>query len=92
MPGTGHVLKGAFIIATRVMKSKVQRGGLSEYAARVGKAKQNIAVYRDAAKVAINCNNDMTVLLDKAAHLAAIHSLPETCWQTTFWHYEVRGR
>lgn len=57
------------------------KGGLSEYAEKLGKAKQNVVAYRDAAEVAINCHNDMTVLLDKAAHLAAIHGLPESCWQ-----------
>jgi hypothetical protein len=53
-----------------------QRGGLSEYAAKVGKAKQNIAAYRNAAEVAGNCHIDMTVLHTKTAHLSAIHSLP----------------
>lgn len=56
-------------------------GGLSEYAAKVGKAKQNIASYRNAAEVAGNCHNDMTVLHDKTQHLSAIHALPQEAWQ-----------
>jgi hypothetical protein len=55
---------------------------LSEYARQVGRAKGAISEYKSAAAVAIKCSNERTVLLDKAKHLAAIHSLPESLWQS----------
>jgi N6-adenosine-specific RNA methylase IME4/ParB-like chromosome segregation protein Spo0J len=59
-----------------------QKGGLSAYAEAVGRKRQNVESYRDAAEVAGNLHNDMQVsdLLTKAAHLAAIHKLPEESW------------
>lgn len=56
-----------------------QKGGLSAYAEQVGKSKGKISEYRNAAEVAHNCSHVGT-LLEKAAHLNAIHSLPESCW------------
>ena len=53
-----------------------QKGGMSAYAEQVGKNRGNIQTYKNAAEVA-NLFNDKQVLLDKAAHLAAIHKLPE---------------
>lgn len=58
-----------------------QKGGLSEYAVRVGKQRQNIQSYRDGAEVASNVHIDMQLLDGKAQHLATIHALPESCWQ-----------
>ncbi|MFW6145328.1 MAG: Spo0J and IME4 domain-containing protein [bacterium] len=60
-----------------------QKGGLSEYAGKLGKAKGAITEYKNAAEVLSNCSLERTVydLLDKAKHLSAIHSLPESCWQ-----------
>ena len=59
-----------------------QKGGLSAYAEAVGKSKGRISEYRDAAEVAKNRSDSGTVseLLTKAAHLAAIHKLPEGAW------------
>ena len=59
-----------------------QKGGLSAYAEAVGRKRQNVESYRDAAEVAGNLHNDMQVsdLLTKAAHLAAIHKLPQAAW------------
>jgi N6-adenosine-specific RNA methylase IME4/ParB-like chromosome segregation protein Spo0J len=57
-----------------------QKGGLSAYAEKVGKSKGKISEYRQAAAVAEKCSH-MGTLLDKAAHLSAIHSLPRECWQ-----------
>ena len=49
-----------------------KKGGLSEYARRLGKDKGNLSRYREAARVVIALNGciDTTVLLDRAQHLA----------------------
>ena len=64
-----------------VAKSKGGRGkkgGLSEYAERLGKSDSRIGEYRQAAKVVETINlPDVGRVLDKAAHLSAIHKLPE---------------
>ena len=59
-------------------RGRGQAGGLSEYARLVGKQKQHISSYRNGAEVldAINSNIDVTLYLDKAQHLAAIHGAP----------------
>ncbi|MEA3427890.1 MAG: DNA methyltransferase [Thermodesulfobacteriota bacterium] len=57
-----------------------QKGGLSEYARKIGKNRGNLVSYSNAAAVA-NLFNDKQVLLDKSAHLAAIHQLPKPTWQ-----------
>jgi hypothetical protein len=50
-----------------------KKGGLREYARVVGKPFQNIAIYKDAAKVSYQCDTLVVAqLLDKARHLAAI--------------------
>ena len=58
-----------------------QTGGLSAYAERVGKARQLIERYRQAAEVAENMQHELQVLSDKTAHLSHVHALPETAWQ-----------
>lgn len=57
-----------------------KKGGLSEYAASIGKAKQTVSELVAAARVAGNCPVDRTVLHSKTQHLAAIHALPSECW------------
>lgn len=58
-----------------------KKGGLSEYAERVGKGKSAITEYRQAAVVFRNCSHIPTVLLlDKAYHLSAIHSANRPLW------------
>lgn len=59
-----------------------KKGGLSAYAARVGKQRQNISDYRSAAEVfeAVKPAHQYAGLQDKAKHLATIHALPEPCW------------
>jgi hypothetical protein len=59
-----------------------QKGGLSAYAEAVGKQRPDIMTYRDGAEVAEKVKNNLQVsdLLKKAAHLAAIHKLPEEAW------------
>ncbi len=60
-----------------------KKGGLTEYATRIGRDKGNVSRYRDGAEVfeAIrNCCNDTTVFLDKAQHLAAIHQADRRAW------------
>ena len=58
-----------------------QKGGLSEYAGKLGKNHKTIREYKSAAEVAQNLGVNPQVLLNKAQHLSAIHSLPESCWQ-----------
>ena len=51
------------------------KGGLSAYAVKVGKSQDTISLYRKAAKVVENSRNvsEVSIFLEKAAHLAAIH-------------------
>lgn len=59
-----------------------QKGGLSEYAEGVGRGESLIRRNRDGAEVAQKVAHvcEVSKLLDKAAHLAAIHKLPEEAW------------
>jgi hypothetical protein len=52
-----------------------KKGGLSEYAARIGKSKQYLSQLLDTARVldSLKGQVDLTVFLDKAQHLSAIH-------------------
>lgn len=62
-----------------------KNGGLSAYAQRIGKNRQYISELRNAANVVERTNKtaaQAAVLLDKAKHLAAIHSAPESLWET----------
>ena len=56
-----------------------QKGGLSEYAERIGRHAGLLTDYRNAAAVAETLHSSEG-LLDKAKHLAAIHKLPEEAW------------
>ena len=58
-------------------------GGLKGYAKRLGMSGGKISEYRQAAKVAssINSPGGINGLIDKAKHLAEIHSLPKEAWQ-----------
>lgn len=58
-------------------------GGLKAYAESVGRDPASITRCRQAAAVvsAINCVIAINKLLDKTAHLSAIHALPESCWK-----------
>ena len=60
---------------------RVQKCGLSEYAARIGKHKDTISAARMAAEVFEKLSDRPDGLQDKTAHLSAIHALPESCWQ-----------
>lgn len=55
-------------------------GGLSAYAEKIGKDQSNISKYRNAATVSKKVGN-ITYLLNKAGHLAAIHKSPEETWE-----------
>jgi hypothetical protein len=62
-----------------------KKGGLREYARQMGKAVQNVSTYKQGAEVLSelkNCHINMTVYLDKAQHLAAIHKTPKELWPT----------
>ena len=59
-------------------------GGLSAYAKKLGVSESAIRKSRDGAdvwsKIALKCEIDGGQLKEKAAHLAAIHKLPEEAW------------
>jgi site-specific DNA-methyltransferase (adenine-specific) len=57
-------------------------GGLKGYAEALGKDASHISKYRNAAEVSelINGNVAINDLLTRAAHLSAIHKLPEEAW------------
>lgn len=58
-----------------------KKGGLSEYARRVGMPQQTISRLRQAANVAMTKPTHQWVsLMDKSTHLLAIHKLPEELW------------
>lgn len=59
-----------------------KNGGLQAYANAIGRKQQNVALYRDGARVAEKVHNivNNSDLLTKAAHLAEISKLPESCW------------
>lgn len=57
-----------------------KNAGLTAYADLVGKSKQTISELRQAAEVAVTCPVDRTSLLDRAQHLAAIHSADRRVW------------
>ena len=58
-----------------------KKGGLSAYAEKVGRDNKTVRQCRDGARVAEKVGVDPHLLQDKTQHLAAIHALPETCWQ-----------
>lgn len=58
-----------------------KKGGLSEYAEKIGKKVQTVSDCRKAAEVVENLPDIRRVLMDKAYHLCAIHALPKSCWQ-----------
>jgi N6-adenosine-specific RNA methylase IME4 len=68
-----------------------KKGGLSEYAERLGRDKKTISEYRHGAEVAINSGVDPTVLINKAQHLAEIHALPQACWEACVAHVVKAG-
>jgi len=57
-----------------------KKGGLSAYAEKVGRHKDTISSLRMAAEVFDKLSERSDGLLDKAAHLAAIHKLPLAWW------------
>ena len=58
-----------------------KKGGLSAYAAAVGRKHNTVSQLVQAARVAEKVSVDRQVLQDKTQHLSAIHALPESCWQ-----------
>ena len=72
-----------------------KKGGLSEYARRLGKDKGNLSRYREAARVVIALNGciDTTVLLDRAQHLAEVATADAVLWPLSeLWQKSVSGR
>ena len=60
-----------------------KKGGMAEYARRIGKQQGDVSKYRQAAEVftALQIPIDQSIgFLDKAQHLAAIHAAPAGTW------------
>ncbi|HEV3022763.1 MAG TPA: hypothetical protein VGX76_09850, partial [Pirellulales bacterium] len=59
-----------------------KKGGLSEYAEKLGKHKDTLSGLRQAAEVYEHCKASVQSdsLIDRAAHLAAIHQADQACW------------
>ena len=57
--------------------------GIQAYADKIGQKRQNVSSYRMAGEVAKFAYQyaNLSRLLGKALHLAAIHDLPQTCWR-----------
>lgn len=59
-----------------------KKGGLSEYAEKVGRKHQYISQLRQAAEVVDGIPaSQLAGFLDRAQHLCALHKLPRACWQ-----------
>jgi hypothetical protein len=60
-----------------------KKGGLSAYAEKIGKSQDAVSLYRKAAEVATNLRDisEVSALLDKTYHLAAIHKAYAPLWQ-----------
>jgi len=61
-----------------------KKGGLSEYAAKIGKKQPDVSNYRNAGEVLKHIDQPIGLdsFLGRAQHLSAIHKLPRECWQT----------
>jgi hypothetical protein len=59
-----------------------KKGGLSEYAERIGQKHQNVSAYRNAGEVVKHASQDAGLVnfLEKAKHLNEIHKLPQESW------------
>jgi|LSQX01.2.fsa_nt_gb hypothetical protein len=57
-----------------------RKGGLSEYAKQLGKDNSYVGELRQAAEVLQNIGLEPKVFLDKAKHLAAVHSADRRVW------------
>jgi site-specific DNA-methyltransferase (adenine-specific) len=55
-------------------------GGLKEYASKIGKHAGLVTEYRQAGEVVKKIHSSES-FIGKAKHLAAIHKLPQECWQ-----------
>lgn len=58
-----------------------KKGGLSEYARKVGKSQDAMSLVKKAATVFAKLPSQLGGLLNKATHLAAIHKAPQEYWQ-----------
>ena len=69
-------MSGGSISAVPTAKGgRGKKGGLSEYAAKIGKHRQNVEIIELLVKWQ-KTNIDCNVFLGRAQHLAAIHKLP----------------
>lgn len=57
-----------------------KKGGLSEYARKLGKDQGYVSELRQAAEVIAETHGLSHRFLDKAKHLCALHKLPRACW------------
>jgi len=63
--------------------------GLAEYAHKIGRLKQNVSLYRQAAEVVValgTCHIDITSLLTKSQHLAEIATADAVLWPLLVMH------
>lgn len=76
----------AFTAVEKAGPGRGKKGGLSEYAEKVGKSQPYVFRLRAAAEVFMEAKKsipqgiDLSVFLDKSQHLHAIHKLPQACW------------
>ncbi len=61
---------------------KGQKGGIAEYAKKIGKQQSNVTNYRQAAEVYVECKpiSQDIGLIDKALHLAIINKASKGVW------------
>ena len=57
-----------------------KKGGLREYARRVGRAQPRVTEWVQAARVATQTDTLTYQLFDLTTHLAAIHAAPQELW------------
>jgi len=73
-----------------VPKAQGKKGeGLAEYAHKIGRLKQNVSLYRQAAEVVValsTCHIEVTSLLTKAQHLAEVATADAALWPTLVAH------
>ena len=75
----------AFKAVPKAEGGRGKKGGLSEYAEKIGKTVQYVSQIRQAAEVVSrtkerNPQVDLKVFHDKTQHLAVLHRLPEDRW------------
>jgi len=74
---------------SRPESGRAKKGGLRDYARKVGKDEANVRRYRDGAEVyrgVEKCGIDTALLREKAQHLHAIHAADKSLWPVIVPH------